>query len=156
MEHIKIPCNRCLKRVPMDFKWEGIWPGFVPDIERLKAIPELVANAPFLAEIDSAAGETGICERCNTYSEGRCSEEAAYCVLYNEQKRALWHQDPPEGEGYQLWETTTEGSPLSPVFSSLEELCDWATENATLYGAEKASIDVWREILTKKERKTNG
>lgn len=26
------------------------------------------------------------------------------------------HIDPPEGEGYQLWETVSEGSPISPVF----------------------------------------
>ena len=26
--------------------------------------------------------------------------------------------DPPAGEGYQVWETVTEGSPISPVFST--------------------------------------
>jgi hypothetical protein len=29
--------------------------------------------------------------------------------------------DPPEGPGYQLWETVSEGSPISPVFSTKEE-----------------------------------
>ena len=37
---------------------------------------------------------------------------------------------PPKGEGFQLWETTTEGSPVSPVFETLDELCEW-----WLYGA---------------------
>lgn len=33
-------------------------------------------------------------------------------------------EEPPEGEGYQLWETTSEGSPISPVFETLEALCE--------------------------------
>lgn len=150
MEELKIPCNRCLKRVPMDFKWEGIWCGFIPDIKRLKAIPELVEHAPFLTTAEPEDGEASICKRCETYNEGRCSEEAIYCV-YNEQNQALWYEEPPKGEGYQLWETTTEGSPLSPVFPSLEELCDWAAGSATLYGSKKVSKEVWHEILSRRQ-----
>ena len=33
--------------------------------------------------------------------------------------------DPPTGDGWQLWETTTEGSPISPVFATAEELAGW-------------------------------
>jgi hypothetical protein len=33
--------------------------------------------------------------------------------------------EPPLGDGYQLWETVSEGSPISPVFQTLELLCDW-------------------------------
>lgn len=33
--------------------------------------------------------------------------------------------DPPEGEGWQLWETVSEGSPISPVFESSSGLVDW-------------------------------
>lgn len=29
---------------------------------------------------------------------------------------------PPEGEGWQIWETVSEGSPVSPVFATAEEL----------------------------------
>ena len=32
---------------------------------------------------------------------------------------------PPEGDGYQLWENITEGSPVSSVFATPEELADW-------------------------------
>jgi hypothetical protein len=35
--------------------------------------------------------------------------------------------EPPVGEGWQLWETVSEGSPVSPVFSSSEELAQWLT-----------------------------
>lgn len=33
--------------------------------------------------------------------------------------------DPPEGDGYQLWEVISEGSPASPVFETMEDLLDW-------------------------------
>jgi hypothetical protein len=56
-------------------------------------------------------------------------------------------QEPPTGEGYQLWETTTEGSPSSPVFSSIEELCAWCADNATTFGSFRASADEWRTML---------
>jgi hypothetical protein len=36
---------------------------------------------------------------------------------------------PPEGEGWQLWETVSEGSPISPVFAAAEELATWMTQN---------------------------
>lgn len=37
--------------------------------------------------------------------------------------------DPPNGDGYQLWETVSEGSPISPVFANPEDLADWLTES---------------------------
>lgn len=37
-----------------------------------------------------------------------------------------WEQsEPPTGEGWQLWETTSEGSPISPVFAAAEDLATW-------------------------------
>lgn len=33
--------------------------------------------------------------------------------------------EPPAGEGYQLWETVSEGSAISPVFATPEELAEW-------------------------------
>lgn len=35
---------------------------------------------------------------------------------------------PPTGDGYQLWETVSEGSPISPVFATPEELARWLVE----------------------------
>jgi hypothetical protein len=34
---------------------------------------------------------------------------------------------PPTGEGWQMWETGSEGSPASPVFPTAEELAQWLT-----------------------------
>lgn len=36
--------------------------------------------------------------------------------------------EPPAGEGWQLWETVTEGSPKSPVFATAEELVTWMSD----------------------------
>lgn len=55
--------------------------------------------------------------------------------------------DPPIGDGFQLWETTTEGSPTSPVFASLDALCEWCADNATTFGSFTASKGKWREML---------
>jgi hypothetical protein len=35
---------------------------------------------------------------------------------------------PPVGEGWQVWETVTEGSPVSPVFATSDELADWIAD----------------------------
>jgi hypothetical protein len=56
-------------------------------------------------------------------------------------------EDPPEGPGYQLWETTSEGSPVSPVFETLDALCEWCEGNATTFGSFKASAAEWRGML---------
>lgn len=36
--------------------------------------------------------------------------------------------NPPAGEGWQLWETVTEGSPISPVFATADELAAWMSD----------------------------
>lgn len=36
--------------------------------------------------------------------------------------------DPPKGDGWQLWETVSEGSPVSPVFATSDELAAWMSD----------------------------
>ncbi len=36
--------------------------------------------------------------------------------------------EPPSGEGWQLWETVSEGSPMSPVFATADELASWMSD----------------------------
>jgi hypothetical protein len=45
--------------------------------------------------------------------------------------------EPPTGEGWQLWETVSEGSPISPVFGSAEELAQWMASPAYTWGAAR-------------------
>jgi hypothetical protein len=55
--------------------------------------------------------------------------------------------DPPAGDGYQLWEDCSEGSPVSPVFTSLDELCAWAADHATTFASFTATVEEWKEML---------
>jgi len=54
-----------------------------------------------------------------------------------------WRLDPPVGEGWQRWETTTEGSPSSPVVATAVELASWAAEAATSFGDVHLSRAHW-------------
>lgn len=56
-------------------------------------------------------------------------------------------QEPPTGEGYQLWEDTTEGSPQSPVFATLYDLAVWCEEHATVFGDVKTTAKEWYSML---------
>jgi len=65
-----------------------------------------------------------------------------------EQAAEEWTEtEPPTGDGYQLWQTTSEGSPASPVFATIEDLCEWCETNATTFGRATATAAEWREML---------
>lgn len=55
--------------------------------------------------------------------------------------------EPQTGNGFQLWENTSEGSPVSPVFKSLESLCEWAENNATTFGSSKTTKEQWMQMF---------
>lgn len=82
------------------------------------------------------------CEQCQ--GEG-------YVWAMPEEKEAWenWEPiDPLLGEGYQLWENTSQGSPQSPVFSTLQDLCAWCAEHATTFGSQKATASQWEQMLS--------
>lgn len=49
---------------------------------------------------------------------------------------------PPAGEGWRLWETVTEGSPISPVFTTPEDLAQWMTTPAVIGGVITAPLTI--------------
>lgn len=56
------------------------------------------------------------CATCDGEGDVWPSEEAK--ALYD-----AWEEtDPPVGEGWQIWETVSEGSPVTPVFATADEL----------------------------------
>jgi len=116
--------GRELKRVPMDFEWplKKVWWGY---------------------QHFSGCGDD--CDECRLFAKikGQILSENQ-CPHYPEIE-AL--KEPPKGEGYQLWETTSEGSPSSPVFASLDELCEWCEENATTFADFKATKEEWKQML---------
>lgn len=81
----------------------------------------------------------GICKNC--LGEGIDPEVRA-------DYEAWQKQEPLTGNGYQLWDTCGEGSPISPVAATAEELADWCAENATLFGSHGTSRENWLKMFT--------
>lgn len=69
----------------------------------------------------------GICPACG----GHASLEAY--PGQRDEAEAWEPAEPPTGEGWQLWETVSAGSPISPVFDSAQGLARWL---ATYEGAD--------------------
>ena len=64
--------------------------------------------------------------------------------VYDAWKRS----EPPEGTGWQMWENTSEGSPISPVFKTPEALARWLTDSeASAFGKQTASYDAWLSMI---------
>lgn len=56
--------------------------------------------------------------------------------------------DPPDGPGYQLWSTTSEGHPMSPVFEMPQELARWLADNgASSMGSSTATYWEWLAFI---------
>lgn len=88
-------------------------------------------------------GVYGSCEFCDGEGEIWQSEEIK--KLHDDWKEF----DPPTGEGFQLWSTTTEGHPMTPVFNSLEALCEYCEkENVSVFGSNGATKEKWMKMLS--------
>ena len=56
--------------------------------------------------------------------------------------------EPPSGPGWQMWETVSEGSPISPVFETPETLAHWLAETgASSFGNQGATYDQWLSMI---------
>lgn len=80
------------------------------------------------------------CSVCDGAAEIWPSKEA-------EEAYENWQQvNPPSGDGYQIWETVSEGSPISPVFATPEVLArhmagtKWGADDGTPY-------EVWLKFI---------
>lgn len=87
---------------------------------------------------EKAGSKWGYCQVCN----GENIDPAVKA-----QYDSWVEQEPPKGEGFQLWETTSEGSPVSPVFPTLDALCAWCEKNATTFADNKTSAENWKKML---------
>ncbi len=113
--------GRTLKRVPLDFDYplNKVWYGYCISYCR-----------------------DGECDDCREFAKMKGIALTSYNCPDFEPVLG-----PPVGDGFQLWETTSEGSPVSPVFKTLDELCEWCEENATTFGSMKATKEQWRQML---------
>lgn len=110
--------GREVKRVPLDFNWP------------IKRVWFGFRLAPIF------------CQLCKVESGPlRCS------LCYGE-KEVYPRLDIPTGDGYQMWETTSEGSPISPVFQTPEDLAKWLAESgASAFGDMTATYDQWLGMI---------
>lgn len=131
--------GRELRRVPMDFNYpkNRVWYGFY--IDSINTCMS-TKNEKYCDQCRRMAKIKGI-----PFTDYKCPDFDTYLKEPMEKIKNLL--SPPEGDGYQLWETTSEGSPVSPVFGTLDELCEWCETNATTFGNFKATKEQWKEML---------
>jgi len=124
--------GREIKRVPEGFDWPigKIWPG------------KMISMCGLIEEYYKKMGDKEQCDLCRKYATLSGFNVPSYgCPDFP-------FTDPPKGEWYQLWETTSEGSPMSPAFETPEELAHWLEDNkASSFGKETASYDQWLEFI---------
>ena len=134
--------GRELRRVPMDFKYphDYVWYGYLIDYITLCYI-----------EKEGEHDRCDYCKKCAEikgvpFTEYGCPDWDTYLAEPIAKLKELLAQ--PNGEGYQLWETTSEGSPISPVFATLDKLCEWCEPNATTFADIHVSKERWKQLLT--------
>lgn len=93
-------------------------------------------------KIVAAAGlrkRWGICKSCNGSAVDPAVKKAY----------SRWRsKEPPKGDGWQLWETCSEGSPVSPVFSTAEDLASWCEKNAFTVADFRATAKEWLKMFS--------
>jgi len=118
--------GREVKRVALDFDWpmEKVWTGYM---------------------ISTCPGDEN-CEDCKAFARIKgCEFESWGCPIFADLEK---FRNPPSGTGWQLWETTTEGSPMSPVFETPEELAHWlADTGASSFGPATESYETWLSFI---------
>lgn len=70
------------------------------------------------------------CERLGIKVQcGTCDGHGNIATAAEREAAENWKRtEPPMGEGWQLWETVSEGSPISPAFATAEELVAWMSD----------------------------
>lgn len=83
---------------------------------------------------DDMNAAVAIRARCNRdgmpYVCGTCGGEALLEAYPGQRAEAeAWEPtEPPTGDGWQLWTTVNEGTPISPVFATAQELAGWMSD----------------------------
>jgi len=87
-------------------------------------------------------GLHSLCPKCD--GKGSYWEDSLIEGLYNE-----WSpSEPPIGKGYQVWESVSDGSPVSPVFKNPDDLAKWMIKNDTS-ATKDTSYKSWKNFIEK-------
>lgn len=128
--------GREVKRVPLDFDWpigKG-WPGYHKGICS-ETIEYCLGSTDAALEV--------LCDACKHFAHLAGLSMASHGCPDTQ-------IHPPKGDAWQLWETVSEGSPVSPVFATAEELATWLAEpgNDTSVTAG-TSKEEWLQFLNR-------
>lgn len=130
-----------MRRVPLDFDWplNVVWQGYLrPDELDLPPCPVCTNPSDHDGHGSAAvASEIGPVTRPHQIAHGhrtvgadtrcpRCGDRGHVGTPGQVAAYERWREtEPPTGRGWQLWETTSEGSPISPVFAAADDLIAW-------------------------------
>lgn len=79
----------------------------------------------------SGVDDFGVCKSCDGH--GTIEEYEG-----QREEAEKWEcTEPPAGEGWQVWETVSEGSPISPVFRDREGVIRWLMSPAYTWGTSR-------------------
>lgn len=114
--------GREVRRVPLDFDWpmDKVWPGFcytTPDCG--------IETCPDRHDTELPWSKEGMC--------------TFHLALWDAESGVQF--DPPRGDGWQLWETVSEGSPISPVFPCAERLARWMASPQYRWALQKLTYE---------------
>lgn len=95
--------------------------------------------------VEARAKHLGVYGKCEMCDGQGCIWQSVEIKTLSEN----WQRfDPPTGDGFQLWNTTTEGHPMTPVFATLDGLCEYLeAENVSLFGSSTATKERWKSML---------
>ena len=112
--------GREIKRVALDYDWplNKVWPGFATSLCHI---------------MDED------CDSCKQYAR-------LVDIPMDKGECPVVEVEPPEGKGYQIWETVSEGSPVSPVFAKPEDLAQWMVDNDTSITRD-ATFEQWMAFI---------
>jgi hypothetical protein len=118
---------------------EGVTPPTASEVNRwsLTGFGHDAINHSYCVEAKcERLGIIKTCWHCNGEGDIWASPEDE--KLYEEWKET----PPPTGEGWQLWETTSEGSPIGPVLETKDQFIDWLIKQGYSEGAAEKFAEV--------------
>lgn len=127
--------------------WKPLEPAVVPTPQEvnewsLTGLGHDAINASICVEAEcKRLGVPTQCDACQGHGyTWACPEDEAAAEAWKP-------TPPPAGSGYQMWETTSEGSPISPVFATAIELAEWLAVNRSDTVDEGTTVEQWMTFI---------
>jgi hypothetical protein len=131
----RVASGRCNSWLPFS---NGYRP-MAREVNRWSIRGSLIGPSPWPV-IEAACKRKGlpaVCPVCQ--GEGGCWPDEADRLAYENWQK----EEPPVGDAYQIWETVSEGAPISPPFMSPDALASWMTAMRPNEG----SVNNWLQFI---------